>query len=141
MAEIVRLKHTTRKNNWIFFHYKGHAPVKNGVLELPADNTTLIRRAYVMGFRLNEDGQPISANRLSEIVAKATVTDSSEEQQSEDSNNGRQSGTTDRVRESQSESSRNPAKSGSSSRVSSGARRQAKRPDPNTGSRTEVPTA
>ena len=105
MAGIVRLKHITRKNNWLLYFYNGFANVRNGVVELPADNFTRIRRAWLLGFRLTEDGQPIKANRYDDIVAQATV-DSHEEQTSEArTNSGRQPRATDRVREGSTDSS------------------------------------
>lgn len=127
MAGIVRLKHITRKNNWRMYFYNGLAEVKNGVIELPADNFTRIRRAFLLGFRLTEDGQPILANRYDEIVAKATVKDSSEEQVSEqDSNSGGQSGPENGLREGESDSGGNSDEKQSSGRVRrrSGRRRQ-----------------
>jgi len=122
MAEIVRLKHITRKNDWNFYFYNGTVKVHKGVIELPADNFTRVRRAWLMGFRLTEDGQPISANRFGDIVAKATVADSSEEQKSEQksSSRGRQSRTSNRVRKGESRSGGNPDESGPQSGVHSG---------------------
>lgn len=114
MAEIVRLKHITRQNDWKFYFYNGMVPVKSGVIELPADNFTRVRRAWLMGFRLTEDGQPISVNSFDEIVAKATVSDSSEEQSSEQksSSRGRQPRTSNRVRKGESRSSGDTEKRG-----------------------------
>jgi hypothetical protein len=108
MAEVVRLKHTLRQNDWKFYHYKGSVDVHNGVIELPADNPTLIRRAWIMGFRLTEDGQPIKTNKFEDIVAQATV-DSQEEPKSEQksSSGGRQSRNNNGVRSRKQNRSRN----------------------------------
>ena len=140
MAEIVRLKHITRKNDWKFYFYDGSVPVKGGIIELPADNFTRVRRAWLMGFRLTEDGQPISVNHYDEIVAKATVKDSLEEQD-ENTSSGRQSSTTDRVRESESQGSGDTVESGSRSSVSSGPRARGRRTTANTRNKREVSTA
>lgn len=145
MAEIVRLKHITRQNDWKFYFYSGHVPVKGGVIELPADQKTWIRRAWLMGFRLTEDGQPISANRYADIVAAATVTDSQEEPNSEpkqkSSNRRRQPRLTNGVRQGQSGSGGNADAIGTPSSVSSGAGEQSDEPAATAGDGSEVSTS
>ena|SRR5688500_10004396 len=134
MAEVVRLRHITRRTDMKFYYYSGVIPVKAGVIELPADNFTLIRRAWVMGFRQTEDGQPIARNSYAEIVAAATVTDSSEEQdEQENSSGGGQPRSTDRVREGESEGSGDTPKRRSRGSVSSGTRKRREKPASSTG--------
>lgn len=143
MAEVVRLKHITRQNDWKFYFYSGHVAVKGGVIELPADNKTWIRRAWLMGFRHTEDGQPIHANRYTDIVAAATVTDSQEEPKSEQksSNRRRQPRLTNGVRQGQSGSGGNADAIGVPSSVSSGSGEQSDEPAATAGDGSEVPTS
>lgn len=142
MAELVRLKHITRQNDWKLYFYSSVAHVKSGVVELPADDFTRIRRAWLMGFRQTEDGQPISANRFSDIVAKATVKDSSEEPVSEQKNSSRrrQPRPANGVRQGQSGSGGNADAVGPPRSVSRRSGKSEERPAADTGNDSEVPT-
>jgi hypothetical protein len=59
-AKTVRLRHNYREGDWVFYYYEGEAPVVDGVLAIPADRPEWAKRAYVMGFRKDVDGEPIT---------------------------------------------------------------------------------
>lgn len=53
MAKTVKLKHTVHTADKMFYFYEGEAEVKEGVVTIPADRPEWIRRAWVMGYRLD----------------------------------------------------------------------------------------
>lgn len=62
MARTIRLKHTLYTlPEYVEYFYDGQAVVKNGVIELPADNPTWLQRAWIVGYRLDpETGKEIA---------------------------------------------------------------------------------
>lgn len=59
-AKTIRLRHLFRSGDWVFYYYDGEGQVKDSVLTVPADKPEWARRAYVMGFRLDVNGEPIT---------------------------------------------------------------------------------
>ena len=59
-AKTIRLRHVYREGDWVLYFYDGETLVKNSVVTIPADRPEWVRRAYVQGFRLDADGNPIT---------------------------------------------------------------------------------
>jgi hypothetical protein len=109
------------------FFYDGALEAVDGLLTLPVDRPEWIRRAWVSGYRLTEDGRMLGGwgdieAELSNISTKsASSAKSTEDKSGEDSGTGRQSETRNRVRATEQESSTGVSKG----RASSPSRRSA----------------
>lgn len=62
MAGTVKLKHTVwNEGEKTFYFYDGELVAHDGVLEIPADKPEWIKRAWIMGYRLDVKGKPIDS--------------------------------------------------------------------------------
>lgn len=68
---MVALKHTIwKKGERIVHFYDGQLTAKDGVVDIPDDNEAWIRRAWILGYRLDTNDEPVTiADALS---AKST---------------------------------------------------------------------
>lgn len=101
MADTVRLMHTHMRGDRKFYFYEGETDVEGGVISLPTNRPEWIRRAWVMGWRLNpETGATVSvADALAGNIEAAKTAEDSSKEQDENSDSGRQSGPDNGVRE------------------------------------------
>lgn len=131
MADTVKLLHTHMRGDRMFYFYEGETKVEKGIISIPADKPEWIRRAWVMGHRLDpETGKTLL---ITDILAAAAAGNDSSEEQDEDSDNGRQSGPDNGVRESEQNGSGDIIVSEPSSRVRRRTRKQGQRKSNATG--------
>lgn len=78
-AKNVRLKHTIWKEGERLVHfYDGQLTAKDGVISIPSDNPSWIRRAWILGYRLDaKTKKPVG---IEELIPLEPLSAESEEQ-------------------------------------------------------------
>lgn len=64
----VRLKHIIHEADTVLYLYDGELEVKKGVVSIPKDRPEWIRRAWVLGYRLDSKGENA---RLEDLTPEA----------------------------------------------------------------------
>lgn len=53
MAANIRMKHTIHEADTTVYFYEGEVEAKEGVVSVPRDKPEWVRRAFILGYRLN----------------------------------------------------------------------------------------
>ena len=124
MADTIRFQHMHFEGDWMEYFYDGELPVRDRVIEVPADRYEWCQRVWILGFRLDMDGNHI--DDLEAHYEREKARDAKEIDASEGANAGGLPADQDRVRARTAKSSRSVPRRRVGSRSGNGSRSRTK---------------
>lgn len=125
MTDMIPLRHAHFEGDWLEYFYDGELWVHDSIIEVPVDRPEWLRRSYVLGFRMNPEGEWIED--LDTYVSQVQARDAKETDASEGANAGGQPDGEDGLRASAEESSASVPRRRVASRSRNGSRTRTKR--------------